>query len=102
MVTIPLKDFVNDEGSFNISEITNWYHLKCKDGQKKDDYRGEIEATVAFIERPGILILNEKVSFSSFEMRHIVRKNRYSAVFFCRSRMSIRYKSEFSQTNSSK
>ena len=43
MVAIPLRDFdVYDRPR------TKWYPLKCKPGQSKSDYRGDLEVRTAF------------------------------------------------------
>ncbi|XP_040565696.1 uncharacterized protein Rip11 isoform X1 [Lepeophtheirus salmonis] len=43
MVTLPLKDFDVHE-----RPKTRWYSLKCKPGQTKTDYRGELEVRIVF------------------------------------------------------
>ena len=42
-INIPLNNFDVYQQPKSI-----WYHLKCKPGQNKSDYRGEIEVKIGF------------------------------------------------------
>ena len=67
MVTIPLKDLINEDDTVttNLRPITRWYLLKCKPNQSKKDYRGELEVTISFLEKQLPKKPEKSVSFLS-------------------------------------
>ena len=67
MVTIPLKDLINEDDTVttNLKPVTRWYLLKCKPSQNKKDYRGELEVTISFLEKQLPKKPEKSVSFLS-------------------------------------
>ena len=47
IIQIPLSDF--GDMAETVKPSTKWWQLKCKPGQNKTDYRGELEVTISFL-----------------------------------------------------